>query len=171
MNNHFIIYSHLNLQELFNRAKNFKAGKLYRWAVRLQDFSFTCRYLPGSKNIFADYLSRDTIPEDGIHLFSDKEGKPSLNVIQLNKPSKIDVERKVTHNPDIVKVISDEQLKKYLKQEVNYLVEDTIDYYLDKNTKCELDILYPLNKPEIDIITHHNYLEIIVKTILTTIRN
>ena len=39
---HFTIYTdHKNLQELFNRARNFRAGKLYRWAVRLQEYEFT----------------------------------------------------------------------------------------------------------------------------------
>ena len=50
---------HLNLRELFNRAKNFKAGKLHRWAVRLQDFEFVAEHIAGAKNTFADYLSRD----------------------------------------------------------------------------------------------------------------
>ena len=45
---HFTVYTdHLNLQELFNRAKNFRAGKLYRWAVRLQEFDFTAKYISG----------------------------------------------------------------------------------------------------------------------------
>ena len=58
----FTVYTdHLNLQELFNRAKNFKAGKLYRWAVRLQEFDFKAKYIQGRKNIMADYLSRDAL--------------------------------------------------------------------------------------------------------------
>ena len=59
-----VLTDHLNLQELFNKCKNFKAGKLYRWAVRLQDFEFTAKYIPGDDNIFADYLSRDALPTD-----------------------------------------------------------------------------------------------------------
>ena len=56
----FIVHTdHKNLQELFNRAKNFRAGKLYRWAVRLQDFDFVAKYIAGKENVFADYLSRD----------------------------------------------------------------------------------------------------------------
>ena len=59
----FTVYTdHLNLQELFNKCKNFRAGKLYRWAVRLQDFDFEAKYIPGDDNIFADYLSRDGLP-------------------------------------------------------------------------------------------------------------
>lgn len=62
MNQHFkVLTDHKNLQELFNRSKNFRAGKLYRWAVRLQEFTFTAEYLPGSDNVFADYLSRDAL--------------------------------------------------------------------------------------------------------------
>ena len=33
-------------------------GRLCRWALLLQQFSFKIQYLPGAKNIFADYLSR-----------------------------------------------------------------------------------------------------------------
>ena len=60
--NKFTVFTdHKNLQELFNRAKNFRAGKLYRWAVRLQEYEFVAKYIPGQKNIFADYLSRDAL--------------------------------------------------------------------------------------------------------------
>ena len=63
---------HQNLEELFNRAKNFKAGKLYRWAVRLQDFDFVAEHIKGKNNVFADYLSRDglstSLPVSYTHL-------------------------------------------------------------------------------------------------------
>ena len=58
----FTVYTdHLNLKELFNKSQNFKSGKLYRWAVRLQDYSFTAKYIKGNDNNFADYLSRDAL--------------------------------------------------------------------------------------------------------------
>ena len=64
ISNHFTVYTdHLNLQELFNRARNFRAGKLYRWAVRLQEFDFTAKYIKGSKNKMADYMSRDALKQ------------------------------------------------------------------------------------------------------------
>ena len=56
-----VFTDHRNLQELFNRSKNFRAGKLYRWAVRLQDYEFDAKYIEGRKNCFADYLSRDAL--------------------------------------------------------------------------------------------------------------
>ena len=47
--------------ELFNKVNNtYKTGKLYRWCIRLQDYSFICKYIPGQQNIVADYLSRFT---------------------------------------------------------------------------------------------------------------
>ena len=52
---------HKNLQKLFNKAANFKSGKLFRWAVRLQDYHFECQYVKGTDNIVADYLSRESV--------------------------------------------------------------------------------------------------------------
>ena len=58
----FILHTdHKNLQTLFNKAVNFKSGKLFRWAVRLQDYHFECRYIKGKDNIVADYLSRESV--------------------------------------------------------------------------------------------------------------
>ena len=60
LGSHFVVHTdHKNLEELFNRSKRFRAGKLYRWAVRLQEFDFTAEYVPGYKNTVADYLSRN----------------------------------------------------------------------------------------------------------------
>ena len=52
---------HKNLQKLFNNAVNFKSGKLFRWAVRLQDYHFQCKYVKRSDNVVADYLSRESV--------------------------------------------------------------------------------------------------------------
>ena len=52
---------HKNLQKLFNTAINFKSGKLFRWAVRLQDYHFECKYIKGIDNVVADYLSRESV--------------------------------------------------------------------------------------------------------------
>ena len=52
---------HRNLQKLFNKAVNFKSGKLFRWAVRIQDHHFQCQYIKGSENVVADYLSRESV--------------------------------------------------------------------------------------------------------------
>lgn len=60
MDKKFTIFTdHKNLQELFEKSMNFKAGKLHRWAIRLQDFFFEARYYPPDLNVIADYLSRD----------------------------------------------------------------------------------------------------------------
>ena len=52
---------HKNLQKLFDKAQDFRSGKLFRWAVRLQDFHFECRYIRGKDNVMADWLSRESI--------------------------------------------------------------------------------------------------------------
>ncbi len=60
----FILHTdHKNLQTLFEKALNFKTGKLFRWAVRLQDYDFKCQYIKGSDNIIADYLSRESVEQ------------------------------------------------------------------------------------------------------------
>ncbi|MCP5008179.1 MAG: hypothetical protein GY941_30235, partial [Planctomycetes bacterium] len=52
---------HKNLQQLLNKSRDFKTGKLFRWAVRLQDHQFKCTYIRGKDNVVADYLSRDSV--------------------------------------------------------------------------------------------------------------
>ena len=59
--NKFILHTdHKNLEYLFSKAGDFKSGKLFRWAVRLQDFHFECRYIKGEDNTVADWLSRES---------------------------------------------------------------------------------------------------------------
>ena len=52
---------HKNLQYLFNKANDFKTGKLFRWAVRLQDYHFRCIYVKRKDNTIADWISRESI--------------------------------------------------------------------------------------------------------------
>ena len=60
--NKFQIHTdHRNLEQLFKKALDFKSGKLFRWAVRLQDFHFECKYIKGKDNVIADWLSRESV--------------------------------------------------------------------------------------------------------------
>ncbi len=52
---------HKNLQTLFNKQDGILSGKLWRWAVRLQEFHFECHYIKGEENIMADWLSRESV--------------------------------------------------------------------------------------------------------------
>ena len=52
---------HKNLKQLLNKSRDFKSGKLFRWAVRLQDHCFKCSFIRGKDNVVADYLSRDSV--------------------------------------------------------------------------------------------------------------
>ena len=52
---------HKNLKQLLNKSRDFKSGKLFRWAVRLQDHRFKCSFIRGKQNKVADYLSRDSV--------------------------------------------------------------------------------------------------------------
>ena len=154
MNGEFVVHTdHLNLQELFNRAKNFKAGKLYRWAVRLQDYSFICKYLPGTKNCFADYLSRYTLSNDKIdkipieeamrkiNVENSKNGDPTLTILQsgsnTNKNNK-------THDPDIMKRYSDFLLMEYIDKNNSFYLDDTIPC-VQGQRQYDIDVCYPLH--------------------------
>ena len=58
-----------NIPFLFNKNQMYR-GRLYRWLVRLSDFSFTIKHIRGIDNNCADYLSRDIVdiidsPENG----------------------------------------------------------------------------------------------------------
>ena len=58
----FILHTdHKNLKMLFDKAGDFKSGKLFRWAVRLQDYHFECQYIKGTDNTVADWLSRESV--------------------------------------------------------------------------------------------------------------
>ncbi len=75
---------HKNLQTLFEKALNFKTGKLFRWAVRLQDYDFKCQYIKGSENVIADYLSRESVEQflpqyKCVKEFYDSNPYPSAN--------------------------------------------------------------------------------------------
>ena len=52
---------HKNLQKMFDAATNFNSGKLFRRAVRLQDYHFECQCVKGTQNVVADYLSRESV--------------------------------------------------------------------------------------------------------------
>jgi len=55
----FTLYTdHANLALLFNFARIFKGNKLWRWALRLQEYSFDVVARPGSEHVISDYLSR-----------------------------------------------------------------------------------------------------------------
>lgn len=48
-----------------------KSGKILRWALRLQEFNITIKYLAGELNVVADWLSRsnpsdETLPENAL---------------------------------------------------------------------------------------------------------
>ena len=76
MHGKFTVYTdHKNLETLFNNAKNFRQGKLYRWCVRLQDFHFVVNHIKGKDNVFADYLSRGGLPN--IQYYNKSHAKPT----------------------------------------------------------------------------------------------
>ena len=168
MNDEFVIHTdHLNLQELFNRAKNFKAGKLYRWAVRLQDYSFRCKYLPGTKNCFADYLSRHTTPVEtvmkGINIESDEDGDPVLTVLSRVKTASkssdsktnlnpVDPMSTLPRNPDILKTYSDFLLTEYIKTNCNYQIDQVI---YDQDDKMQ-DVTYPRHMCYINEVSNNS---------------
>src|SRR5699024_8608341 len=74
-----LVYTdHKNLSWLHSSTK----GKLLRWALRLQEFDIDIRYIRGSENCIADWLSR--CPPDNIlqeHMIS-----PLVYLAELQNP-------------------------------------------------------------------------------------
>ena len=59
---HFVVYTdHSSLRWLMNTTEE-KQGRLARWKVLLQNFSFDIIYTPGKTNFTADTLSRHPLP-------------------------------------------------------------------------------------------------------------
>ena len=55
--NHFTIETDHQPLQYLKRTKT-ENGRLMRWAIRLQQYSFTVKVIKGKENIGADYLSR-----------------------------------------------------------------------------------------------------------------
>ena len=51
---------HMHLQYLKNQFQN---GRLMRWALALQPYTFTVRAIPGKENVGADFLSRHVVSD------------------------------------------------------------------------------------------------------------
>ena len=49
----------LSFLKNYSSSGNGKNGRLVRWALFLQDYKFVVKYIPGSENSTADYLSRE----------------------------------------------------------------------------------------------------------------
>ena len=57
---HFEVWTdHKNLINLFALSGKNVNSRVWRWATYLSDYDFTASYLPGRKNIIADFLSRN----------------------------------------------------------------------------------------------------------------
>ena len=96
---------------LFNRAKNFCAGKLCRWAVRLQEFDFAAKHTAGKNNQAADYIDRDAFKiKHATHQTTAKvstKPKPTrqqylqhLNITSMNPYFSLSDKIMYTMNPD-----------------------------------------------------------------------
>ncbi len=94
-----VFTDHKNLAALFNKAQDFKSGKLFRWAVRLQDFEFTAHYLKGKKNACADYLSRDALHAE---LTERSHPRTRPNTVNILRAYQEHLARSIVHTQQIV---------------------------------------------------------------------
>ena len=159
--NHFVLYTdHKNLALLFNFAKIFKGNKLWRWALRLQEYTFTVTARPGSEQIISDYLSRynthytktDKPLNRKVIEFTDKENihyatayDPEIYLLH-NRRQKTHCEayRTPTHNEsyDFARNIS---MATYLAHNTNNYLSTTLDPTSVKQNKniFSINIQYP----------------------------
>ncbi len=94
-----VFTDHKNLAALFNKAQDFKSGKLFRWAVRLQDFEFTAHYLKGKKNACADYLSRDALHAELTARTHPRTRPCTVNILRVYQEH---LARSVVHTQQII---------------------------------------------------------------------
>ena len=76
---------HKNLYYLLNpghETKSSSLSRLYRWVLKLQEFSLRVIHLPGEKNIFADLLSRWGYP-------GDRKAEAKLPAISMFPPKEL----------------------------------------------------------------------------------
>ena len=73
---HFFGYTdHKNIKFLFEKNAASESSRLFRWKLRLQQFSFTTEYVPGKINTMADYLSRRRKDNNPVRLLALRRSK------------------------------------------------------------------------------------------------
>ena len=137
---------HKNLKQLFDKAQDFRTGKLFRWAVRLQDYHFECKFIKGDDNVVADWLSRESVYLLNPEFVKVKEFYDSHNKIRKRHSN--------TNGVDIMKLYLFHLNHTILNQGTNMHFLYAADQY---------EILqYPDVVPEIDTINDCN--DILINT-------
>ena len=89
LNSHFTVFTdHQNLVTLFNHAKMFRGNKFWRWALRLQEYSFEVISRPGTSQVVSDYLSpyvnNNAIPKPKVIKYVNNKGKMEALIIDTH---------------------------------------------------------------------------------------
>eukprot|EP01135_Chromosphaera_perkinsii_P011529 Nk52_evm28s2426 gene=Nk52_evmTU28s2426 len=85
LNNFTVLTDHKALTYFMNLKQ--LTGRLARWFLRLMEFPITIEYLPGEKNVVADFLSRMRFDESRLHIDD--------TVIELDVKR---IEERITHS-------------------------------------------------------------------------
>ena len=96
-----------------------KSGRLLRWAIALQPYSFDVKHIKGKENLCADALSRRTYPENNSDQEELEDGPKSQDVLQIQtqKAEITEVHLFYDHDPDtVVAALEEEQQHQPVEQ-------------------------------------------------------
>lgn len=143
----FIVESdHHSLQWL----KNAKSSRLLRWYLALSEYDFTIRYKPGSKNVVADALSRNTFDINSIEQECRLEQVLNSFYQVAQFPfDKVELEHLQKYDPDWQPIIENCLINKGTTTCGNFRMEQNLLFKHNKDGKLLLVIPFKFIEPVI----------------------
>ncbi|CAC5362568.1 unnamed protein product [Mytilus coruscus] len=118
-NNRFITHTDQQALCWLQNTKH-KSGRLLRWAMALQHYTFDIKHIKGKDNTCADALSRRTYPETHADQDQIEDGRKSADIFRLDN-----IKREITevhffydHDPDtVIAAVRDDNSTMQIEQE------------------------------------------------------